>query len=47
VQERTKTFEIQNQALELSRAIFEDLPFPVIGISAEGMIAKVRKITFF
>jgi len=34
----------ENQALELSRAILEDLPFPVIGISAEGMIAKVRKM---
>lgn len=45
VQERTKTLEIQNQALELSRAILEDLPFPVIGISAEGMIALTNKET--
>lgn len=45
VQERTKTLEIQNQALELSRAILEDLPFPVIGISAEGMIALTNKKT--
>jgi len=27
--------EIQNQALELSRAILQDLPIPVIGISRE------------
>ena len=45
VQERTKTLGIQNQALELSRAILEDLPFPVIGISAEGMIALTNKET--
>lgn len=45
VQARTKTLEIQNQALELSRAILEDLPFPVIGISAEGMIALTNKKT--
>ena len=45
VQARTKTLEIQNQALELSRAILEDLPFPVIGISAEGMIALTNKET--
>ncbi len=45
VQERTKTLEIQNQALELSRAILEDLPFPVIGISAEGIIALTNKKT--
>jgi response regulator RpfG family c-di-GMP phosphodiesterase len=45
VQERTITLEIQNQALELSRAILEDLPFPVIGISTEGMIALTNKET--
>jgi YesN/AraC family two-component response regulator len=45
VQERTKTLEIQNQALELSRAILEDLPFPVIGISSEGMIVLTNKET--
>lgn len=45
VRERTKTLEIQNQALELSRAILEDLPFPVIGVSAEGMIALTNKET--
>jgi len=43
VEERTKTLQVQNQALELSRAILEDLPFPVIGISAEGMVALTNK----
>ena len=47
VQERTKTLEVQNQALELSRAILEDLPFPVIGISAECMIALANKETMY
>lgn len=38
VKKRTQALEIQNQALELSRAILEDLPFPIVGVSAEGMI---------
>jgi len=42
VQERTKELEIQNQALELSRAILEDLPIPVIGISSEMMIVIIN-----
>jgi transcriptional regulator of aromatic amino acid metabolism len=36
--ERTKDLEIQNQALELSRTILQELPFPVIGISSERII---------
>ncbi len=32
VAERTRDVEIQNQALELSRAILEDLPVPIIGV---------------
>jgi FixJ family two-component response regulator len=38
VQKRTKDLEIQNQALELFRAIIEDMPLPVMGISSDGMI---------
>ena len=38
VKERTMDFEIQNQALELSRAILEDLPIPVMGVSNEMII---------
>lgn len=38
VQKRTKDLEIQNQALELSRAIFEDMPLSVLGVSSDGMI---------
>ncbi|MBW2107514.1 MAG: response regulator [Deltaproteobacteria bacterium] len=38
VQERTKELQIQNHVLELSRAMLEDMPVPIIGISADGMI---------
>ena len=43
VQERTKDLEIQNQALELSHSILEDLPFPIIGVSAEQMIVLINQ----
>ncbi|MDY6837654.1 MAG: response regulator [Thermodesulfobacteriota bacterium] len=39
VRQRTEDLEIQNQALELSRAILEDMPIPIVGVSAEGLIA--------
>ncbi|NLA75388.1 MAG: response regulator, partial [Deltaproteobacteria bacterium] len=35
VRERTKDLKIQNKALEISQAILEDLPIPVIGISID------------
>ncbi len=43
VRERTRVLEIQNQALELSHAIVEDLPLPIIGVSAEGLIVLVNR----
>ena len=43
VQEQTRNLEVQNHALELSRTILEDLTFPVIGISDEGMIVLLNK----
>jgi hypothetical protein len=36
-------FEIQNQALELSRAILEDLPMPILGISNEMIIVLINR----
>ncbi|MBW2062661.1 MAG: response regulator [Deltaproteobacteria bacterium] len=42
VQKRTKELEIQNQALELSRAILTDLPVPIMGISPDGMIVLIN-----
>lgn len=43
VKERTRKIEIQNQALELSSAILEDLPIPIIGIGEEGMIVMINR----
>ena len=43
VKERTRDFEIQNQALELSRAILEDLPLPILGISNEMIIVLINR----
>ncbi|MBN2420040.1 MAG: response regulator [Deltaproteobacteria bacterium] len=43
VEKRTKDLEIQNQALELSRAIFDDIPLPVLGISSDGMVVLCNK----
>lgn len=43
IQERTKDLEIQNQALELSHVILEDLPVPLIGVSVEGMIVLINR----
>lgn len=40
---RTADLELRNQALELSRAILEDIPLPIIGISAEGMVAFINR----
>lgn len=43
VQERTKEIEIQNQVLELSRAILEYVPVPIVGVGAEGIIAVTNQ----
>lgn len=42
VQERTRDLEFQNQALELSRVILENLPMPIIGISVDGLIVMMN-----
>ena len=43
VQERTEDLEIQNQALEFSHVILEELPLPIIGISSEQMIVLINR----
>jgi response regulator RpfG family c-di-GMP phosphodiesterase len=43
IQERTRHLEMQNQALQLSQAILDDLPIPIMGISSEGMVVMVNK----
>lgn len=45
VRQRTEDLDIQNQVLELSRAMLDDLPVPIIGVSAEGMIAVTNQET--
>ncbi len=46
--ERTRTLELQNQALELSRAVLDNLPYPVICVGSDNLIVlinpKVRDI---
>ena len=42
VKERTMELEIQNKALELSHAILEDLPIPIIGAGEDGLIAVIN-----
>ena len=42
VKERTATLKIQNRALELSRAILEDIPWPVMGVSREMIIVLIN-----
>jgi response regulator RpfG family c-di-GMP phosphodiesterase len=43
IQERTRNLEVQNQALQLSQAILDDLPFSIMGISSEGMVVMINK----
>lgn len=43
VKERTHQLELRNQALELSRTILDQLPYPVIGIDNEGFIVMVNQ----
>jgi response regulator RpfG family c-di-GMP phosphodiesterase len=42
VKERTAELKIKNRVLELSRAILEDLPWPVIGVSNEMIIVMIN-----
>jgi CheY-like chemotaxis protein len=43
VDARTRELELQNCALELSRAILEDLPLAILGVSSDGMIALMNR----
>ncbi|GAB6904922.1 Protein with response regulator receiver domain [Desulfosarcina cetonica] len=43
VQERTHSLKIQNQALQVSHAILEELPLPILGISSEMLVVMVNK----
>jgi response regulator RpfG family c-di-GMP phosphodiesterase len=43
VAERTQFLEMQNHALQLSHAVLDDLPMPIVGIGREMIIALVNK----
>jgi len=43
VKERTRELELQNHALELARAVFEDLPVPIIGVGRDGVIVIMNR----
>jgi FixJ family two-component response regulator len=45
IRERTEELEIKNHSLELAQAVLEDVPIPVVGISAEGFVALTNKST--
>ncbi len=38
VEKRTRELVLRNQALELSQAILENIPFPILGVSEENII---------
>jgi hypothetical protein len=44
VKQRTEDIVIRNQALELSRAILNDLPVPILGLSSDGMVAMTNYV---
>lgn len=43
VLERTQSLEFQNKALQISHAILDDLPIPIMGISSEMMVVMANK----
>lgn len=43
IQERTQSLEFQNRALQISHAILDDLPFPIMGISSEMMVVMANR----
>ena len=43
VEERTRELKLQNAALELARDILEEIPFPILGVSAEHLIVWMNR----
>ena len=41
--ERTQSLEFQNRALQISHAILDDLPLPILGVSSEMMVVMANK----
>jgi response regulator RpfG family c-di-GMP phosphodiesterase len=46
IQERTRNLEYQNQALQFSQAVLDDLPLPIMGISSEMMVVMANKALY-
>jgi response regulator RpfG family c-di-GMP phosphodiesterase len=46
IAERTRNLEYQNQALQFSQAILDDLPLPIMGISSEMMVVMANKALY-
>lgn len=42
VKERTEEIQFRNLALEFSQAVLSDLPVPLVGVGADGMIAMAN-----
>jgi YesN/AraC family two-component response regulator len=43
VEKRTMEIALKNQALEISQAVLEDLPTPIIGVDRGGMVVLTNK----
>ena len=41
--ERTQSLEFQNRALQISHAILDDIPLPILGVSSEMMVVMANK----
>jgi response regulator RpfG family c-di-GMP phosphodiesterase len=46
IEERTRNLAYQNQALQFSQAILDDLPVPIMGISSELMVVMANKAVY-
>ena len=42
IQQRTRELELKNRSLELTRNIFENLPFPVLGVGSDQIIILIN-----
>lgn len=46
VEERTQEIKLQYQALAVSHAVFDDLPFPIISVDCDAVVMLANKIAF-
>ena len=43
VEKRTRTLKLKNQALQLSQAVLEELPYPVLCVGSDNLIVLINK----